>query len=245
MELRDTVALVTGGGTGIGRALALALAEAGARVVVTGRRTAPLEGIAAAHPAVQARPADLTAPGAPEALIEQVVASAGRLDILVNNAGVQYPEEPGAPDFDPAHADETLALNLAAPIHLVHAALPHLRARPAAAIVNVTSALAITPKRSSPVYCASKAGLRSFTRALRYALAGTGVRVLEVLPPLVRTAMTEGRAGRRALAPERVALETLAALRADHEEVFVAGAGPLSWAERLAPGLVSRVMRRR
>lgn len=245
MELANTVALVTGGGTGIGRALALALAEAGATVVVAGRRPGPLAEVVARHAAVHARAADVADPAAADALVAWVIATFGRLDLLVNNAGVQYPEEPGTPEFDPAHAAETLAVNLAAPIRLVHAALPHLRARPAAAVVNVTSALALTPKRSSPVYCASKAGLRSFTRALRYGLAGTGVRVVEVLPPLVETAMTAGRASRRALRPERVALETVAALRADHEEVLVAGAAPLSWAERLVPGIVEKVMRRR
>jgi uncharacterized oxidoreductase len=247
MKLDDRVALVTGGGTGIGRALALELAEAGAAaVVVCGRRRAPLEEVAAAHAAVHAHVADLAAPGAADALIAAVVGAHGRLDLLVNNAGVQYPEEVGSEAFDPAHADETLTVNLAAPIHLVHAALPHLRARPnGAAIVNVTSALAVTPKRSSPVYCASKAGLRSFTRALRYGLQGSGVRVLEVLPPLVDTPMTAGRERQRALSPERVAKEVVAALRDERTEAYVGGAGPLAWAERLAPGFVGRVMRRR
>ena len=115
---------------------------------------------------------------------------------------------------------EEITLNLTAPLLLTEALLPRLQARPEGAVVQVTSGLALSPKASSPVYCATKAGLRSFTRALRWQLQDHGVRVIEVLPPLVATAMTEGR-GRKKMTPEDAAAEIVAGLRAGRDEIYV------------------------
>jgi uncharacterized oxidoreductase len=135
--------------------------------------------------------ADLSAPPGVEAL---VAALGDRpLDILVNNAGagIDHDFRKGPPDD--AVLDPGLFLNLNAPIHLITRLMPGLLARPEAMVVNVTSGLAIAPYGGGPVYCATKAGLRSYGQALRRQLRGTRVHVLEALPPLVATQMNAGR----------------------------------------------------
>lgn len=106
----------------------------------------------------------------------------------------------------------------------------------------MTSALALVPKRSAPVYCATKAALRSFTRSLRCQLAGTPVRVVEVLPPLVDTAMTAGR-GRGKLAPDVVARAIVRSLEGGGDEVRIGKTKWLFAAHRLSPALAGRLMR--
>jgi uncharacterized oxidoreductase len=122
--------------------------------------------------------------------------------------------------------------------------LPLLARQPSAAILNITSGLALAPKKSSPVYCATKAGLRSFTRALRYQCedALPHVHVVEALPPLVDTAMTHGR-GRGKISPEACAAEIVAGLKAGRREIHVGKAKLLRAVIRLSPALGYRIMR--
>jgi uncharacterized oxidoreductase len=140
-------------------------------------------------------PADLSTLAGVDGLLE---ALAGReIDILVNNAGAgsDHDFREAVPNL--ADNDSSIFLNLNAPIHLITKLMPVLRARPEAMIVNVTSGLAIAPRAGGPVYCATKAALRSYTQALRVQLAGTAIHVLEALPPVVETKMTAGRGNRK------------------------------------------------
>jgi uncharacterized oxidoreductase len=122
--------------------------------------------------------------------------------------------------------------------------LPLLARQPSAALVNVTSGLALAPKRSAPVYCATKAAVRSFTRALRYQCedGGLAVRVIEAIPPLVDTPMTAGR-GRGKLSPERCAAEILAGVRRGAAEIPIGRTRLLRGLQRLSPALAYRIMR--
>ena len=115
------------------------------------------------------------------------------IDVLINNAGMGANHDFRLAPPDPENDERTLWLNLHAPIRLIVRLMPVLRTRPEAMIVNVTSGLAIAPNAGAPVYCATKAALRSYTMALRGQLKGTGVHVLEALPPMVDTQMTAGR----------------------------------------------------
>jgi len=240
MNLRDKHLLVTGGSAGIGLALTRALLDAGARVTICGRRQAALDAACEAlGEGARAVRADLTDAGDRAALAREVTAVG--LDGLINNAASQQLMDFTAPAQERAVARE-IALNLTAPVLLTDALLPHLMARPQAAVVNITSGLALTPKRSAPVYCATKAGLRSFTKALRWQLDGTGVRVMEVLPPVVDTEMTAGR-GANKLTPEQVAGAIVAGLRADRDEVRVGKVKLLFAVQRLSPALAERILR--
>ncbi|MCB1488710.1 MAG: SDR family NAD(P)-dependent oxidoreductase [Bauldia sp.] len=218
--------LITGASRGIGRALVAEYAGRGARVLAVARTPANLIGEPRTNVGWIA--ADLARPAGWDHVIRAVRESGMTLDLLVNNAGIQMALDlRSAPDDAIRASIETeLALNLAAPIALCHGLMPYLR-RPGGTIVNVTSLVSRQPKPSAPVYSASKAGLASFTRSLRRQLAADGVRVVEAVPPLVATDMTDGR-GSNKLTPEAMA------------DAIVAGVA--RGKTTIAPGLSSKVL---
>lgn len=238
MKLAGKTAIVTGGNDGIGREIARALKAKGATVIVVGRDAGRLE--AAAAEGFETIAADLATPGGVDAV---AAAAASRpIDVLINNAGMGADyliDEP----IDLAEVDRCVALNLTAPIHLITRLLPALRVRPEAMIVNVTSGLAIAPNARSPVYCATKAGLRSFTLALRGQLAGSRVHILEALPPVVETRMTEGNTHKKLPAHE-CARQIVAAMEAGRDEANVGMTRMLRAAYSVSPAFARRIMLR-
>jgi uncharacterized oxidoreductase len=186
MDLNGNVILVTGGASGIGLALAGRLLAAGSRVIVCGRRESALRAAAEAYPGLVTRVCDLAREEERVALAEWVVREYPETNVLVNNAGIQRRIRLGEPEPWAATREE-LAINLDAPIHLTLLLLPHLAARSRPAVVNVTSGLSFAPYVAAPVYSATKAALHSFTLSLRHQLAGTPVRVVEIIPPAVNT----------------------------------------------------------
>jgi uncharacterized oxidoreductase len=186
MNLSGNTILVTGGASGIGLAIASRFLAAGSKVIVCGRRLAALRDAAAAHPGLVTRACDLSRADERESLAEWVVDAFPDLNVLVNNAGIQRRFRLTDPESWETTRHE-IAINLDAPVHLGMLLLPHLRARPTAAIVNVTSGLAYVPFVAAPVYSASKAALHSYTLSLRHPLAESGVQVIEFVPPAVNT----------------------------------------------------------
>lgn len=213
MDIRGKTILLTGGTAGIGAAMARQLSAKGALVILTGR--SPVGLAKARELGFEAIAADLSGPGGADAILQAL--GDRPVDILINNAGqgVEHDFREAAPDVEAA--DDCIHTNLNSPIRLVTALLPRLKKRPEAAIVNVTSGLAISPNTGSPVYCATKAALRSYTQALRAQLSGCNVHVVEALPPVVATHMTEGRGGIKMPAEECAAQIIRAIERNDHE----------------------------
>lgn len=238
MDLNGKTVLVTGGTDGIGLALARALKARGASVIVVGRNPERLGGARSEGFATVA--ADL----ATETGIDTVVNAVRErpIDILVNNAGRGTPYDLDQP-VDLAAVDDCIALNLNAPIHLITRLIGGLRARPQAMIVNVTSGLAIAPNMKAPVYCATKAALRSFTMAIRAQLAGSTVHVLEVLPPVVETAMTADNTHRK-LSARECARQIVVAMEARRTEANVGMTRLLSTVYNISPPVARRVMLR-
>lgn len=239
MQLNGKTILLTGGTDGIGLRLARQLREKGASVIITGRTPARIA--AAEAEGFTVITADLTGPEGVEAVVS---AFGGRpLDVLINNAGMganhDFRLAPPEPDDD----ERTLWLNLHAPIRLITRLMPALRSRPEAMIVNVTSGLAIAPNAGSPVYCATKAALRSYTQALRGQMKGTGVHVLEALPPMVDTQMTAGR-GNNKLSPEECARQIIAAMERGANEANVGMVKVLQAVHSASPALARAVMLR-
>ncbi|MFJ2742137.1 SDR family NAD(P)-dependent oxidoreductase [Streptomyces sp. NPDC087440] len=185
------VVLVTGAGTGIGRATAHAFAAQGARVVAVGRRTAPLTETAAQHPSlITPLAADITEEGAAEALVREAVGTYGRLDVLVNNAGIVGEGSLGT--YTRAGVEAQLATNLVAPVLLTQAALPALGER-GGVVVNVSTSVGQRAWPGSSVYAASKTALELLTRSWAVELAPRGIRVVAVAPGAVDTPIGEHR----------------------------------------------------
>jgi uncharacterized oxidoreductase len=236
LNLSGKIALVTGGTDGIGIHIARQLLAKGAKVIVCGRREDRLA--AARAEGLEAITADLSSASGVAALAKQMK---GRpIDILINNAGMGATyllDEP----IDLAEKDQAIFLNLNAPIHLIAHMIDQLKARPAATIVNVTSGLAIAPNARSAVYCATKAGLRSFTKSIRHQLRGANVTVIEALPPVVDTAMTVDVA-RGKMEPAECARQIVSAIEASRSEARIGMVKILQLVHSLSPRLAGAVM---
>lgn len=232
MEISGKNVLLTGGTNGIGHEIALQLKAKGATVITTGRNP---ERVAATREAgFEVIEADLSDAKGTDALIE---ALAGReIDILINNAGqlVDHDFRKEAPDADAS--DDAIYANLSAPIRLIVGVMETLQARPEAAIVNVTSGLAIAPAARTPVYCATKAGLRFYTLALRAQLKDTNVHVIEALPPVVDTQMNDGNEMKK-MSPAECARQIVVAIEKNAPEANIGMTKALRVVEGIHPSL--------
>lgn len=194
MNITGNTILITGGGTGIGRALAESLHARGNRVIITGRRESPLKTVVDANPGMDWATLDVADAGATTAFAAQVVKDHPALNVLINNAGIMQAEDLTAEPFSLETAEATIATNLLGPIRLTMALLPHLQAQAASTVMTVTSGLAFIPLVATPTYNATKAAIHSWTQSLRTQLSGTSVEVLELAPPAVATDLMPGHA---------------------------------------------------
>jgi uncharacterized oxidoreductase len=186
MNLDGNTVLVTGGASGIGFGLAERFVQAGSTVIICGRREGKLAEAQAACPGLHTRICDVADASEREALFTWATNNFPDVNVLINNAGIQQRinlQDPTVWD----DIQREIAINLTAPIHMASLFIPHLRARPHAAILNVTSGLAFSPMAMMPVYGATKAAMHSFTLSLRRQLSDAGVTVVEVIPPAVDT----------------------------------------------------------
>jgi uncharacterized oxidoreductase len=186
MKITGHTILVTGGASGIGLALAERFLTAGNDVVVCGRQQDKLLEAHEKHSALHTRACDVSEPGGREELVGWMTREFPAFDVLVNNAGIQQRIDLTKPlDWNTAHKE--LATNLEAHMHLASLVIPHFMQKKSAAIANVTSGLAFVPIAGVPIYCATKAAMRSFTLSLRHQLRNTPIEVVEIIPPAVDT----------------------------------------------------------
>lgn len=241
MNISNNTILITGGATGIGLALAKRFAALSNTVIIVGRNEAALASAVAETPMLIAHRCDLAKRVEREELVMMVEQQFPMLNVLINNAGVQY-------NYDLANTsnlpriEPEITTNLTAPIELCSLLMPLLAEQNKSAIVNVSSGLAFVPKRSAPVYCATKAGLHSFTKALRYQLEGTNITVMELIPPLVDTQMTQGR-GTGKISPLQLADEFLRAFEKDEAEINIGRTAILRVLNRFLPSVAERIMK--
>jgi len=186
MKLANRTVLITGGTSGIGRELARQLLERNNVVIITGRDQEKLDATARVLPGVHTFKSDVSDAQAIAALHDNVIARFPALDTLINNAGIMRNLSLQQPR-DLQDVTREIDINLGGPVRMVQQFLAHLKTRPGALIVNVSSGLAFVPFPISPVYSATKAAIHSFTQSLRVQLIGTGVTAIELAPPGVET----------------------------------------------------------
>jgi uncharacterized oxidoreductase len=237
---RDRVVVVTGGTSGIGREFAVRLASAGAKVIACSRHEVALRELHMRYPQIEVIRCDVTVPLDVLALEAAIQDRYGRVDVLINNAGIM--EQVDLLDrsvvSDERIAQE-IAVNLTGPILLTRRLLPLLGCGRNPMIIMVTSGYALLPATRAPTYSATKAGLHSFTMALRRQLRGVGIRIVEVLPPLVDTPATRS-VRQRKMSPETLVGRVLRDIERGRDEILPGKVGLLPMLMRLAPSYAAR-----
>jgi meso-butanediol dehydrogenase/(S,S)-butanediol dehydrogenase/diacetyl reductase len=187
MELRGKIALVTGGGRGIGRGIVDRFLEEGAQVAVVQRQ--PLDDVLAADAAVAHVAADLSVASAAATAVERTVERFGGVDVLVNNAGIMF--ERTVSEIRVDEWDLMMAVNLRAPLFLAQAALPHMRRRGGGSVINIGSIEGLGANPDHAAYCASKAGVHGLTRAMAVDLGGDDIRCNAIAPGWIASELSE------------------------------------------------------
>lgn len=199
MKPSGNTILITGGGSGIGQALAQRLHDAGNTVIVAGRRQNALDETIAGRANMHALVLDIESPEGIADFTERLLGAYPSLNVLINNAGIMRFEDL-AQTHDLTDAEATITTNLVGPIRLINSLTDHLVKQPDAVVINVTSGLAFVPLTTTPTYNATKAAIHSYTITLREVLKGK-VEVIELAPPAVQTGLTPGQETRPGYQP--------------------------------------------
>jgi uncharacterized oxidoreductase len=223
MKLNGNTIFITGGGSGIGRGLAEAFHKLGNKVIISGRRRANLDAVIAANPGMAAVELDITDPASIDAVAARLIAEHPDLNVLINNAGVMLPDNAGGRVDDKLLVD-TVTTNLIGPIRMSSALVEHLKGREDAVIAYTSSVLGFVPMAVTAVYSATKAALHSYTLSQRFMLKESGIRVLEIAPPWVRTDLMDSREAEEAMPLDQFISETMAVLATGVDEILVEGA---------------------
>jgi len=246
MELRDNTILITGGTSGLGYEFASRLIDMGNTVIITGRDQAKLDLTKKKLPLVHTFQSDVSDPVAIKALYESIVAQFPSLNILINNAGEMRKVNLQDSSIDLDDIVREININLSGPIRMVQQFLSHLKAQPKDAIVNVTSGLSLVPFPLSPIYGATKSGLRSYTKSLRVQLKKTGIRVFELVAPGANTPLNDKFTGdvdsKMFMEPDRLISIAIKGIQNDDYEIYPGIAKVIKIMSRLAPGIIFNQM---
>jgi uncharacterized oxidoreductase len=236
---RGRIVVVTGGTSGIGRAFAVRLAAEGAKVIACARSEMALRELQTRYSAIEVFRCDVTARADVLALREAIRGNHGRIDVLINNAGIMEQLDLLDASVGDERIAQEIAVNLTGPVLLTRTFLPLLRSGSGSLIIMITSGYALLPATRAPTYSATKAGLRSFTMALRRQLRGIGIRVIEVLPPLVDTPATRS-VEKSKMSPEALVDRVLRDIARGRDEILPGMVGLLPLLMRLAPSFAAR-----
>ena len=243
MKLSNNTILITGGTSGLGLEFAARLIDLGNTVIITGRDKDKLERTQKQLPLVHIFQSDVSDPDAIVELLKKITSQFPRLNMLINNAGQM--RRLSLHDVTTTVSDITreVETNLMGPIRMVQAFLPHLKKMESAAILNVTSGLALVPFPIAPIYGATKSGLRSYTKSLRVQMKNTNIKVFELVAPAAKTPLNDQFKGMdgfdvKLMEPGAVIDAAIKGLKSDTYEIYPGIARVLLVMSRVAPGLI-------
>ena len=244
MKISGNTILITGGASGIGLELAQQLLAKGNKIIITGRDQAKLKKAKENFPKIITIRSDVSKTQDIQALYAQVIKEFPELNILINNAGIMKNINLQNSSDSLEALTEEIEINLNGPIRMTKILLEHLKTKSEAAILNVTSGLAFVPLPISPVYCATKAGLHSFTQSLRVQLKNTNVKVFELAPPATETELLAGtmkkedRKGISVMSVQEMVGVAMRGLETNKFEICPGQSKQLRFMSRLAPNFI-------
>jgi len=241
MKLTGRTILITGGSAGIGLAFAGKFLELGNQVIVTGRRQSVLDEVKAKYPKLHTIQSDVADPAQIGALAARIKRDFPKLDVLMNNAGIFLAKNLTGPASDLDGLMAEVNINVGGVIRTTSALMDVLTANKGT-VINVSSGLAFVPLPAAPIYCATKAAIHSYTLSLRFQLEATGIEVIELMPPAVKTDMTaelvEG--GASAMTTDDLLKQSFSALKSGSLEIHPGQTKMLALLSRLAPGFINK-----
>ncbi|MCK6263852.1 SDR family NAD(P)-dependent oxidoreductase [Vibrio sp. ZSDE26] len=245
MKLLNQVIIITGGTSGIGLEIVKRLSKTN-EVIVLGRGEAKLAQLSADY-GVKGYKVDLSDSNEVEWVASELLKRFPKVNVLINNAAVQFPAAFNSDDFNYDTIQSEITTNFTSVCSLCYLLLPALGRSgnndiSKSLILNINSGLALAPKRSSAVYCATKAALNSFSISLRYQLEHSNVSVMQALMPLVDTKMTQGRGTNKMTIVEAVD-RLISGVEKGIEDNDIGKVGLLRWLNRLSPKMASKLMK--
>ena len=243
MKLTQNTILITGGTSGIGLEMAKQFLKLGNTVLITGRDQAKLEKVKNQFPKLHTFASDVSDAQSIEKLFTKITTEFPDLNVLINNAGIMRTINVHDKVSDLHKITEEIEINLKGPVQMVAKFLPHLQNKPSASIVNVTSGLAFVPMPTSPVYCATKAALHSYTQSLRVQLQKSRVQIFELAPPATKTELLgtfdpEDMKGISIMTVEAMVASALKGLQNNQFEIRPGQSNQLKFMSRLAPNFI-------
>jgi uncharacterized oxidoreductase len=242
MYSNNNVILITGGTSGIGFELVRQFYELENKLIVTSSNPVNLARLKILFPKIEIIVCDLGDSLSVQSLIDKCLTEYMNLNIVINNAGIQNNYTWTLEKEGRYKIENEIQINFISPMQLIYGLLPLLTIKQNSAIINVSSALAFAPKKSAPIYCATKAAIHNGTKALRYQLKCTSVKVFEIIPPLVETAMTTGR-GQGKFLPKQLVSQFIINFEKDKFESSIGKTILLRFIQRISPKLADRIMK--
>ncbi|PSR55137.1 short-chain dehydrogenase [Adhaeribacter arboris] len=242
MNISNNTILITGGTSGLGLEFTRQLVDWGNTVLVTGRDLSKLGKTKKIFPQVHIFQSDVSDPKAIRELYERVITQFPNLNVLINNAGEMRKINLHDVSYDLENITREIEINLSGPIRMVQQFLPHLKTQKAAAILNVTSGIALIPFPISPIYGASKSGLRSYTKSLRIQMKNTSVKVFELVAPGAKTPLNDKFEKdvdpKTLMDPGKLVAIAIKGIENDTLDIYPGLAKLLKIASRVAPGFL-------
>jgi len=220
MKLEGNTIFITGGGSGIGRALAEALHQRGNKVIISGRRKTHLAKTVEANPGMESIELDIADPTSVHRVANELIMKYPTLNVLINNAGIMQIDNASA-EIDDELITSTITTNLIGPVRLTGALIEHLKRQESGTVLFVSSVLGFTPMAMTAVYSSTKAAIHSYAQSLRFKLRHSSVSVLEIIPPWVRTELLNSSEEPRAMPLDEFLQGTMDALATDAHEIMV------------------------